>query len=38
LIERLLSLRMTRMLFEEIEQYGARFIAIALQAINTRKI
>jgi hypothetical protein len=38
LIERLLSLRVTGMLFEQIEQHGARFVAIALQAVNARQI
>jgi hypothetical protein len=38
LVEGLLRLRMGRMLFEEIEQHGARLVAIALQAVNTREI
>ncbi len=38
LIERLLRLRVPRMLFEKIEQNGARLVAIALQAVNAREI
>ena len=38
LIERLLSLRVTGMLFEQIEQHGAGLIAIAFQAVNARQI
>src|ERR1700733_464879 len=38
LTQGLLSLAVTGMLFEKIEQDGARLIAIALQAVNARQV